>query len=176
MTIRVLDVVDQVLPTTAEIMVDVEDARVGEIAEPSEGVTLPASTSGAISIYLRDSRGRLDRLLAWASGVVGDDETIKYARELPEKASKYTEGQFVKLTEHPALVAPVEEAGAAGTVLKIGNTEVPHNDDDEATEVGSYGVFDDALVYEVGASPPASKQWTLQTRLGLIERTLQRVR
>lgn len=165
LTIRVLDVVDKVLPATTEILVDAEESRVGEISEPSTGVTLPANTTGKISVYLRDSRGKLSRLLAWASGVVGGDEEITYSRELPKQASEYDEGVFVKLSEHPALVDPVEEAGSGETVLTVGNTTIPHNDQG-ASEAGSYGIFDGQLIYEVGPNPPASAEWALRTRLG----------
>lgn len=165
-TIRVLDVIDDVLPPSTEIMVDADEARVGEIGDPSEGVTMPAETTGTVSIYLRDSMGKLDRLLAWAKGIGGDEE-ITFARELDQKASKYDEGKFITLTEHPALVEPVRESGPSETVLTVGNTVIPHQDDG-ASEAGSYGVFEDSLIYELGPNPPASAAWELQTRLGTL--------
>jgi len=173
--VRVLDVVDQVLPPTTEIMVDAEEARVGEIGDPSEGVILDPQTTGAVSVYLRDSRGRLGRLLAWAKGALDTDEEIVYARELDQPVSELDQGQFVTLSAHPALVEPVRTAGPDGTELRIGSTEIPHNGEDDTGEIGSYGVFDGSLIYEVGANPPASAQWELQTRLGLLARTWNKV-
>jgi|GEM_PF-3493721 len=170
--LRVLDVVDEVLPPTTELLVDAAATRVGKIDEPSEGVVLKPDVTGEVSVYLRDSRGRLDRLLAWVRGALDRDETIVYARELPQEAAAYAVGEFVTLSSHPALVEPVRESGADGTELRINATEIPHQEDADDSEVGSYGVFDDALIYEPGPNPPASAQWELETRLGLLERSL----
>jgi len=173
--VRVLDVIDQVLPPTTEILVDADEARVGEIGDPSEGIVLDPETRGAVSVYLRDSRGRLDRLIAWAKGALDTNEEIVYARELDQPVSELEQGQFVTLSSHPALVEPVREAGPDGTELQIGSTEIPHNSADETGEIGSYGVFDGSLIYEVGSNPPASAQWELQTRLGILARTWNKV-
>lgn len=169
LTIRVLNAVDDVLPTTTEILVDAESSRVGEIADASEGVTLPAETTGEISVYLRDSRSKLAQLLAWARGIADGDEQITYERDLPKEAANYDAGQLITLSEHPALVEPVRESGADGTVLMVGNTEIPHTDD-ESSEVGSYGVFNGQLIYEIGPRPPAATSWSLETRLGTLAR------
>lgn len=168
MRVRVLDAVDNVLPQTAEILVDAEESRVGEISSPSDGVILPGGTTGTVSVYLRDSRGNLSRLLAWAKGAFSPDETIEYSGTLPKKANKYSEGQFIKLSEHPAVIGPVEEHGHEKTAVNIGPATIPHQDT-ESSDAGSYGVFDGALVYEVGPAPPESDEWQMRTRLGRVE-------
>jgi len=173
--VRVLDVVSEVLPPTTKLLVDNDDAREGELTDPGAGVVLKPGTSETVAVYLQDAKGRLDRLLAWARGAIDRDETIVYARELDQPATDYDEGKLVTLSAHSALVEPVAEAGAHGTTLHLGQTAVPHQSQDGTGEVGSYGVFDDALVYEVGSNPPDSTNWELETRLGLLERTANRV-
>lgn len=166
--IRVLDIVSDVLPTSTEILVDAASTRVGQIADPEEGVIIPKSTSGTVKIYLRDSESRLSKLLAWARGLVASDDEVEFTRTLSQPAADFTEGTFVKLSGHPALVEPVKATNPARSRLTIGSTDIPHSDEDATSEAGAYGVFDGSLVYEVGPNPPNSDEWALRTRLGLL--------
>lgn len=168
-SVRVLDIVDEVLPTTTDILVDAEDVRVGEVADPAEGVTLPQSTTGEVTIYLQDARGKLQKLWAWLRSLVGGDAGIDFKRKLPKPAAEYAEGDFVKLSSHNSLVQPVE-AAPDDVRLRIGSTTIPHESAEETAEVGSFGVFDGDLVYVVGSSPPNSADWRLETNLGLLTR------
>ncbi len=111
--IRVIDIIDDVLPPTTELLVDAQETRVGSITKPSGGVSLPAETTGTVRVYLRDSRGRLAELLSWAKSFLAFDEPITFRREFPDgkQASDYSEGEFIRLTEHPSIIGPVEDQG-----------------------------------------------------------------
>jgi hypothetical protein len=171
-SVRVLDIVDQVLPTSTEILVDADGTRVGKVANPGDGVTLNEDVRGTVTVYLQDSRGVLARLLAYVKSLVGGDSGVTYARKLPQSAADYDAGQLVELSSHPSLVDPVEADAPDEVRLRIGATTIPYEGSDTASEVGSYGVFDDALVYEVGASPPDSDQWKLETNLELLTQVM----
>lgn len=168
--IRVLDVVDEVLPPSTELLVDAEETRVGEIADPSEGVTLQDGTEGTVRIYLRDSLGAFTRLLAWARSLMNRDDELVYSRAFPDgrNASDYDEGQFVRLTEHPAVVEPAADAPDE-VIMTIGNTYIP-NEDEGASDAGAWAIFDDALIYEVGPDPPAVNEYEIRMRAGWLDR------
>ncbi|ELY68838.1 hypothetical protein [Natrinema versiforme] len=163
-SVAVLDTVDAVLPTTAEILIDQSEARVGEIADGGESVVLNQEP-GTVSIYVRDTRGRIAQLLAWAKSFLPEDTSLTYMRELEQPASEYETDSFVRLSSHPAIVEPVRESNGDRTVLTIGNTEIPHGDGDTDSEAGVWNLLDDALVYEAGENPPAATEWTIETRL-----------
>lgn len=168
-SVRVADIVDKVLPTSTEILVDATGTRVGKVVKPAEGVTLPADTRGTVTVYLKDSRGVLGRLLAWARSVVGDSvQGITFERRLSKSAALFETGSLVKLSSHPAIVDPVASGDPDETRLRIGSTTIPHQDSDKQSDVGGYGVFESSLVYEVGESPPDSDKWTLTTNLDLL--------
>lgn len=179
LSIRVLNVVDEVLPPTTDLFVDARETRVGEIASPDEGVLLPETTDGEIRIYLEDTIGNLAQLFAWIRSLLPTqgDMAVEYKRELPQNASEYEEGEFVRMTELPGIVDAVAAGETHETILQVGNTQIPHDEDTgENDERGSYRVFDEALVYVAGSNPPAASEWTIRTQLGLIERTQQRLR
>lgn len=169
LSVRVIDVIDAVLPPTAEILVDADDTRVGEVTEPGEGVVLPGGTEGTIRIYLRDARSRLAALLAWVSGFLRTDEELVFKRELPKPATEYSDSEFVRLTEHPAIVDPIADADSDEVILTVGNTQIPHADDRGSSEAGQWTTVDDALVYETGENPPASSSWEIRIGVGLVD-------
>lgn len=164
-TVSVIDSVDNVLPTTTEVLVDQEGVRTGSISEPDEDISL-RQESGEVSIYLRDSRSKLEELLAWVLGWIPRDESLTYRRTFPDGnlASDYDQGEFVRLTSHPAIVDPIRESVHESTVLKVGNTEIPHSEQG-SSEAGVWSNLDDSLIYEVGPNPPASDQWSVTTKL-----------
>lgn len=173
-SIRLLDIVDNVLPPTTEVLVDADSARVGEIVNAGDGVTLGSDTFGPVSIYLRDSRSRVDRILAWAGSFVDPEDEITYHREFPDgkQANEYDDGQFVTLTEHPSIIGAVEGSTERTRVI-IGNTDIPHTDSDQnSEEVGTWGIFDNQLVYEPGSNPPASSEIEIRMRIGRLEALL----
>lgn len=168
--VRVLDVVDEVLPPSTELLVDVEETRAGEIADPSEGVTLADGTEGTVRIYLRDSMGALARLFAWARSLFSRDDELVFRRSFPDNrnASDYDEEQFVRLTRHPAVVEPASEAPEE-VIMTIGNTYIPH-EDEGGNDAGAWAIFDDALIYEVGPDSPAVDEYEIRMRAGWIDR------
>ncbi|ELZ38783.1 hypothetical protein C471_09440 [Halorubrum saccharovorum DSM 1137] len=169
LSVRVIDVIDAVLPPTAEILVDADDTRVGEVTEPGEGVVLPTGTEGTIRIYLRDARSRLAALLAWVSGFLRTDEELVFKRELPKEATEYSDAEFVRLTEHPAITGPIADADPDEVILTVGNTQIPHADDRGSSEAGQWTTVDDALVYETGENPPASSSWEIRIGVGIFD-------
>lgn len=164
-TVTVLDIVEEVLPPSTDILVDQEATRVGDITSIGEGVTLE-QTAGTVRIYIRDTLGKLAQLLAWVKSIVPSDASLTYRRPLPDdtKASEYEEDEFVRLTSHPAIVGPIEEADPDRTILMIGNTKIPHVDAAD-NEAGAWALLDGTLVYEVGSNPPAVSEWDVTTRL-----------
>lgn len=164
-TVTVLDIVEAVLPPTTEILVDQVEARVGTVADEGEGVTL-RQVGGPVRIYIRDTLGRLQQLLAWAKSFFPEDSSLTYQREFPNgnKASDYSEDEFVRLSSHPAIINPIEKSGPERTVFTINSTEIPHIDNG-GDEGGAWDVLDGTLVYEVGPNPPASSEWAVTTRL-----------
>jgi hypothetical protein len=171
--IRVIDIVDDVLPSTTELLVDAAGTRVGTISEPSEGVSLPADTTGTVRVYLRDSRGQFAQLLAWANSFLSFDEPITFRREFPDgkQASDYSEGEFVRLTRHPSIIGPVEDQGPEATVLTIGNTDIPH-EEEGGDEAGAWALFDGSMVYEPGPNPPAASEYEVRVGVGALSRWL----
>lgn len=173
--VSVLDLVDEVLPPTTEMLTDVDGARVGQMAEPGEGVTLAAdtATAGTIRVYLRDSISRLDQLLSWALSLLPSNTEVTYARTFPgdTKASDYSEGEFVTLTEHPSIVEPLEDSDPKEVRLVIGNTTIPH-ESEGANGAGAWSVFDSSVIYEAGSDPPASGEYEITIGVGLIDRIL----
>lgn len=164
-TLALLDVAENVLPPTTDVLVDQENARVGTIADAGEGVTL-RQVEGPVRIYIRDTLGRLTQLLAWARSFLPEDSSLTYRRTFPNgnQASDYEPNEFVRLTSHPAIVDPIREADADRTVFEINSTEIPHIDDG-ASEAGAWTLLDDTLIYEVGENPPAEDEWQVTTRL-----------
>lgn len=175
--VSVLDIVDEVLPQTTDLIVDVDGARTGEFAEPGVGTTIAAEAAakGPIRVYLRDSVGKLAQLLAWARGALPGSADVTYTRTFPDgtKASDYSEGEFVRLTEHPSIVEPVVENDPKETKLVVGSTRIPH-EGDGVDGVGAWSVFSDSLIYEVGPDPPAASDYEITIGLGIIEQILER--
>lgn len=171
-SLRVLDLVDDVLPPTTELLVDQDGTRVGSVSDATERTDIQPD-SGEVRIYVRDSLGNLTRLLAWVSSFLNVDDELRWERTLPNgnRASDYDEGDIIRLTEHPAIVTPVDEAGHRSTRLTIGETEIPHHDENGSDEPGEWDILGDAIVYEPGSNPPASSEWSIETRLGPIART-----
>jgi len=164
-TVSIIDAVADVLPPSTEIMIDQENARVGAIAEQGEGVTL-RQTAGPVRIYVRDTLGNLQQLIAWAKSFLPADASLTYTRPFPDDrlASDFSEGEFVKLTSHPSIIDPVEAGEKDRTVLEINSHTVPHADEG-ANDVGSWSVHDGTLIWEVGPGPPEAEEWTVRTRL-----------
>jgi hypothetical protein len=136
LSVRVLDIVDEVLPTGTEILVDAAGTRVGKVAEPGAGVTLSKEVRGEVTVYLQGSKGLLERLLAWIRSFVGGDAGVTFARQLPKPAAEYDAGTIVDLSSHPSLVAPVE-AGAPDEIrLRIGSSTIPHESESSGSELG----------------------------------------
>ncbi|MFC6720894.1 hypothetical protein ACFQGT_00410 [Natrialbaceae archaeon GCM10025810] len=169
-SIRILDIVDEVLPPSTEILVDQDATRVGKIAEADEAVTLRPET-GEVRVYIRDSLGMLTQILAWARSFLPGDTSLTFRRTFPDgnQASDYEVGEYVKLTEHPAIVNSVEDSGQDRTVFTIGDTQIPHVDEGETTEAGAWDLVGDGLVYEVGENPPAEEEWEVRTDLSLLQ-------
>jgi len=168
-SIRVLDLVDDVLPKTTEILVDQRSTRVGAIADIDDSVHLRPE-EGEIRVYVRDSIGRLSRLLAWARSNLPGDTSLEFNREFPDGklASEFNGNEFVRLTDHPAIVNPVLESGSSRTAFYIGDEQVPHIDDG-ADELGAWDIVGDELIYEVGENPPAESEWSVATQLSFIQ-------
>lgn len=168
-SIRVLDIVDDALPPTTDLLIDQEGTRVGGIGSADERLEMQPET-GEVRIYVRDSISNLSRLLAWARSLGDFDESIAFSRTLPadNQASDYSTETIIRLTEHPAIVNAIRDAGPEATRLTIGSTELPHVDDG-ATEPGAWDILGDALVYEVGENPPAASEWTVKTRLSFTQ-------
>lgn len=175
--VSVLDIVDEVLPSTTDLLVDVEGTRTGEITDPGVGTTIAAEdvSPGTVRVYLRDSLGKLAQILAWARGLLPGSAEVTYSRTFPDdtKASDYDEGEFVTLTEHPSIVTPVEEGDPEETRLVIGNTIIP-NESTGGNGSGAWSVFSDSVIYEAGSDPPASGEYTITVGLGLVEQFLSR--
>ena len=173
--VSVLDLVDEVLPPTTEMLTDVDGARVGQMADPGEGVTLAAdtATAGTIRVYLRDSISRLDQLLSWALSLLPTNTEVTYSRTFPNgtKASDYSEGEFVTLTEHPSIVEPLQDSDPKEVRLVIGNTTIPH-ESEGSNGAGAWSVFDNSVIYEAGSDPPASGEYEITIGVGLIDRIL----
>lgn len=168
-SVRVLDLVDAVLPPTSELLIDHSGTRVGTVASPDERVEMQPET-GQVRVYLRDSVSNLTALLAWMRSFVDFDDTIEFSRTFPHgnQASDYEEGSFVTLTEHPAIVGAVDDAGRDATRLVINNTTIPHIDDG-TSEAGAWDRIGEGIMYEAGTNPPAEEEWTLQTRLSFTD-------
>lgn len=168
-TVRVLDLVDAVLPDTTEVLVDQDATRVGEITDPNEPVILQ-DEPGEVRIYIRDSIGVLAQLLAWARSLFSSDSSLAFSRTFPDDkdAADFEESQFVTLTEHPAIVEPVVESGPERTVFEIGTEPVPHVDEG-TNELGGWDIVGDALIYDVGENPPSMSEWTITTQLNFVQ-------
>ena len=164
-TVSVVDAVDGVLPPSAEILIDQRSARVGKIVDNGEGVTL-RQTAGEVRIYVRDTLGRIARVLAWARSFLPSDMSVSYRQPFPDdrQASDYDTDEFVRLTDHPAIIAPIEASDDDRTLLEIGDEYVPHADDG-ANAVGAWSLLDGTLIYEVGPDPPDADEWEVTTRL-----------
>ena len=161
--------VQGVLPASTDVMADIDGGRVGETATAGETMTLAPST-GQLTVYLRDSRSRIARILAWARGLLSDESLSYDGRELQQPASEYVENEFVRLSSHSAIVNPIIEDISA-TALTIGDTPIPHADD--ANDAGGWDIVGGTLIYEVGPDPPDATSWTVETRLGPLEKRLQ---
>ena len=173
--VSILDLVDEVLPTSTELIVDVSGTRTGEIADPATGVTIGADrvTDATVEVYLRDSLGKVAQLLAWARGLLPGGSKVTYSRSFPDDtvASDYSEGEFVTLTEHPAILEPIEEGDPKEVELVIGSTVIPH--ESEGTNgAGAWSTFDGGIIYKAGSDPPASGDYTITVGLGFFDRHL----
>jgi hypothetical protein len=164
-SIRVLDIVDDALPPTTELLIDQEGTRVGGIGSADERLDMQPE-SGKVRIYVRDSVSNFSRLLAWVRSFAEFDESIAFSRTLPadNQASDYDEETIIRLTEHPAIVEAIKSSGPEATRLTINSTEIPHVDDGPS-EPGAWDILGDSFIYEVGPNPPAASEWTVETRL-----------
>lgn len=164
-SVSIIDAVEDVLPTTTEMLVDQEETRVGEIVSAGETVEL-LQQPGTVNVYLRDSKSKLAKLLSWVSSLLVSDESLTYRRTFPDgnMASDFDEGQFLTLTEHPAIIDPVEASDPDDTILEVGSTQIPH-ESRGASEAGLWSILDGSMIYEVGPNPPASEEWQVTTRL-----------
>ena len=166
--VRVLDLLDDVLPPTSEILVDQRSTRVGTVAEVGEGVTLRQS-GGEVRVYIRDSRGNLAQLLAWAKSFIPSDESITYRRPFPNgrSADEYAEDEFVRLTSSPPITETIRNAGPDRTVFEIDGTTIPH-ESEGSNDRGAWLLIDNELVYEAGPDPPPGEEWQVITRLSAL--------
>lgn len=164
-TVTLVDIVDAVLPPSAEVLIDQQNARVGKIADAGEGVTL-RQTTGPVRVYIRDTLGRLAQLLAWAKSFLPSDASLTYRRPFPDgkSATDFDPDEFVRLTSHPSIVSPIEAADEGRTILSVGGDEAPHSDDG-GNSIGSWSLLDGTLIYEVGDDPPDADEWEVTTRL-----------
>lgn len=175
--IRVADLVENVLPHSTEIYVDVDGAREADLEEPDQGALVPPETETA-RVYLEDGLGMLGRAQAWSRGVLAGSHDVEYHLELPQPLGQLEEGDEVVVSRHPAIVDPVREGGGSETILVVGpeadEVSVPHRDEEWGHDAGQYYIDDDqdALVLEVGPETPDSKQVTLRLAAGLVATTL----
>lgn len=171
-SIRVLDIVDSALPPTTDLLIDQEGMRVGGIGSADERLDMQPE-AGEVRIYVRDSVSNLTRLLAWAKSFADIDDSIAFSRTLPNgnQASDYSEETIIRMTEHPAIVDAIKDAGPNATRLTINSTTIPHVDDG-ASEPGAWDILGDAFIYEVGANPPAASEWTVETRLSFTQQLI----
>lgn len=163
--LTLVDAVEEVLPPTAEVLIDQENARVGKMSAAGEGVVL-RQTEGPVRVYVRDSLGRLDQLLAWVRSYLPSDTSLTYRSSFPDGklASEFEEDEFVRLTSHPSIIGPMEDADTDRTVVSINDHVVPHADNG-GNDIGSWSVLDGTVIYEVGKDPPDAEEYEIRTRL-----------
>ncbi|APX98685.1 hypothetical protein [Natronorubrum daqingense] len=169
-SIRIIDIVDEVLPPTTDVLVDQDGRRTGSVGDSDERVTI-GSDAETVRIYLEDSIGRISKLLAWAQSHLPGDSSLTFERELPDDADSYDDGTTVDLTDNPVLVNSVDESGYDRTTLEIGETQIPNvsDADAESTTAGEWALEDDTLVYGVGEDAPSESVWTLRTQLSFTQ-------
>lgn len=173
--ISALDLVDQVLPPEAELLVDVSGTRVGGVADPGEGVSVDdeALIGEEVRVYLRGSIAIWWQILAWAAGQLPGETEVTYSREFPDgrQATDFDESEFVELSDHPGIVDPIRRVDHNEVLVEVGNTPIPHESEGSTGE-GAWSLFDDALIYEVGRNPPAASEYHITIGLGLIARIM----
>ena len=172
--VSIVDTLESWLPDDTDVLVDTSGTRIGSVTSLDDSA-LVAAGEQEVSVYLRGAKGWLSQLLSYISQLnPAADISVEFdERTLPEnkEATEFDEGKFVTLTEHPQIVSAVEMAGPSATRLHLNTTSIPHADEDNGSEVGSWDIIGGTqLIYEVGPNPPATDTWSLTTRLSRWQR------
>lgn len=161
--VQILDRTGQVLDPPAEMQVVVDGTERDQWQAPRGFGSIPQHVTGDFSVATEDQ----DSLVAWARGLVADD-THRWELSLPQKASRYADGETVVISDDSVVVDVVERANDDRTVIEIGEASIPHRGERAGHARGSWRIDPNqrALVYEAGERAPTSEAVVVKTRIG----------
>lgn len=168
--IGVLDVIDGVLPD-GTIYLDHSGSREDSFSGGGNGETLAAGTTGEVEVYLSGGKGFIDRLFAWARGVLSFGETLDFEFRLEKRASEHAAGTVIMVSSHPAVLEPVDENPTSDVTVSVGGATIPYDGSSSGQGRGKYDVRtisdgDRALIYDVGEDAPDSDTLTVSLDSG----------
>lgn len=158
LTLGLTDTVSGVLPADNSYSLSVDGITFGSFA-PSESASVPSGTTGTIRIEVK-SPG----LGAYLSNLLGPPEhSLEFTIE--NTASSHDVGDVITLTDDTATVDAVATAGPSETIVEIGGTSIPHPDEDDDSDVGTWKIQDDSIKYTVGDSAPAAYRGVIRAHV-----------
>lgn len=160
--LRIADVIKDTLPPGQKYYVTADGNHQSTFTPTSDPGDVEAGAAGLIQVKTEATADTLE----YVSALIHRD-TVTYQWTLPHTASDYSSGSRTTLTDQRLAVDPLQDAGPNATVLSIGETSIPHREEDSNADVGMYYLSDGDLVYVAGLAPPDSDTVVFKGNVGM---------